>query len=133
MARIDKYDPKSGGFRAALAADQAATPGAIGDADGPLAVGLDVNGRVVPGAGNSGIKGVLVLTQNKVAGDIVDVMTDGELVECGGDAGTTYFGADADGAISDAGPAAGANGVQVGHTVEVGRLVVRTQTIQGAA
>lgn len=123
MARIDKYDPKSGGFRAALAADQASTPGAIGDADGPLAVGLDVNGRVVPGAGNSGIVGVLVLTQNKVAGDIVDVMTDGDLVEVGGTAGTVYTGADATGVISNTAPGAGQ--IRLGHTVEAGRLVVR--------
>lgn len=131
MARIDKYDPKSGGFRAALAANQAATPGAIGAADGPIGVGLDANGRVVPGAGNSGIKGVLVLTQDKVAGDVVDVMTDGELVECGGVAGTTYYSVDATGVIETTAPAVGANKTMVGHTVEAGRLVVRTHRVQG--
>lgn len=131
MARIDKYDPKSGGFRAALAADRAATPGAIGDADGPIGVGLDANGRVVAGAGNTGVVGVLVLTQNKVAGDIVDIMTDGELVEAGGTAGTTYYADGGTGALGTAAPAAGANGTRVGRTVEAGRLVVRVQTVQG--
>ena len=120
MARIDKYDPKSGGFRAALAAAQAATPGAVGDADGPIGVGLDVNGRVVPGAGQSGVVGVLVLTQDKVAGDIVDVMTDGDIVEFGGAAGTVYFAAAANGAISTTN-----TGTRVGHTVEANRLVCR--------
>lgn len=123
MARYDKYDPKAGGFRAALAADQEATPGAVGDADGPIAVGLDANGEVVPGAGNSGIVGILCLTQNKKAGDIVDVMTAGDVVEFGGDAGTAYFGASADGAI-----ATGAGDVYLGHTVEGQRLVVRVET-----
>jgi hypothetical protein len=96
LARYDKYEPKSGGFRAPLAADLAAN-----GSGNPIGVGLDVNGRVVPGAGQSGIKGVLTTTKAMVAGDIVDVMTDGEIVEFVGVAGTNYFAALADGVISD--------------------------------
>lgn len=114
--RIDKYDPKDGGFRAPLAADTAKNSSGNG-----IGVGLDSNGRVVAGAGNTGILGVLVLTSDRKAAEIVDVMTDGEMVEASGlTAGTTYYAAVADGVISTA-----ATGVRVGHTVEATRLVVR--------
>lgn len=56
-------------------------------------VGLDTSGRVVKGPGNTGIIGVIVLTKARKAGEIVDVMTSGEIVEFGetvGDAGTDY-------------------------------------------
>jgi len=122
MARYDKYDPKDGGFRAPLAADLDATS-TTGNGN-PLAVGLDVNGRVVAGAGQTGIVGVLITTKNMKAGDIVDVMTDGEIVEMAGvPAGTVLSGADADGVVDDTAPGAGQ--IRVGHTVEATRLVVR--------
>lgn len=131
MARIDKYDPVSGGFRANLAADYAGS-------ETPVGVGLDVNGRVVVGAGATGIVGVLCrpalnpqtpLLPMK-AGSPVDVMTHGELVEFAGVAGTTYYAA-ADGTINTTAPAAGANATKVGHTVEATRLVVRVERVQG--
>ena len=122
MARYDKYDPKDGGFRAALAADLDATS-ATG-AGNPIAVGLDVNGRVVAGAGQTGVVGVLVTTKNMKAGDIVDVMTDGEIVEMAGvAAGSVVTGGTADGAVDDV--AADATHIRLGHTVEATRLVVR--------
>lgn len=117
MARYDKYDPKAGGFRAPLAADFA-----VADIETVFGVGLDGQGRVVMGAGNTGIVGVLVLTQSKNAGDIVDVMTNGEITDAGLAAGTTYHSANADGAVSAVG---GAGTARVGHTVEADRLVVR--------
>lgn len=132
MARYDKYDPISGGFRAPLAADWA---GALGT---PVGVGLDANGRVVPGAGNTGIVGVLVIdgqvnsqgtrTNNKFAGDVVDVMTAGEIVDCTGlTAGTEYFAAAAAGALGTTN-----TDTKVGHTVEAQRLVVRCTGQTGA-
>lgn len=124
MARFDKYDPVGGGFRAPLAADFT-TPADLSVA---FAVGLDVNGRVVKGAGQTGIVGVLILTKRKYAGDIVDVMTGGEVVEfptvaAPGAAGTLYYGAVATGLISTTN-----TGVRLGHTVEGSRLVVRVTT-----
>lgn len=113
MGRYDKYDPVSGGFRAPLAADYTGS-------DTPIGVGLDVNGRVVPGAGNTGVVGVLIKTLDAYAGDIVDVMTDGEIVEAGLDAGTAYYAAAADGTLSTTN-----TDTPVGHTVEGDRLVVR--------
>ena len=115
MARYDKYDGKVGGFRAPLAADWGASR--VGVLTG---VGLDANGRIVPGDGNTGVKGVLVIDQPMAAGDIVDTMTDGEIVDCEGlSAGTGYFAA-ADGTVSDVN-----TGTYLGHTVEAQRLVVR--------
>jgi hypothetical protein len=124
MARIDKYDPVDGGFRAPLA-------GAWVGSATPKGVGLDANGRVVPGAGNSGIKGVLCKPDNGAAGDIVDVMTEGELVEFAGVAGTSYYAANADGVLDAVAPVAGVNKVTVGFTVEATRLVVRVKQVQG--
>lgn len=125
MARYDKYDPISGGFRAPLAANWA---GPLGT---PVGVGLDANGRVVPGAGNTGVLGVVVIdgqvnaqgtrSNVKMAGDVVDVMTDGEIVDCAGlTAGTVYFAAAADGVVSTTN-----TGTRLGSTVEAQRLVVR--------
>lgn len=136
MARFDKYDPISGGFRAPLAADWA---GALAT---PVGVGLDANGRVVPGAGNTGVVAVVVIdgqvnttggrTNNKFAGDVVDCMTDGEIVDCTGlVAGTSYYADGGTGALGAAGPAAGANAARVGNTVEAQRLVVRAARVQG--
>jgi len=116
MARYDKYEPKSGGFRAALAV-------ALTGQAAPRGVGLDVNGRVVVGAGTTGIQAVLVLPEDKAAGEVVDSMTDGEIVEFAGAAGTVYTAHTTTGVIS----AAAASGTQiaVGFTAEATRLIVR--------
>lgn len=132
MSRYDKYDPKVGGFRAALAADF--DPDLL---DHVVAVGLDTDGLVLTNgpdnSGTTGLIGVIVLTKARRAGDIVDVMTDGEIVEFGpndgtseagvdlGDAGTVYYG-HADGTVTATG---GVGSVRVGHTVAGQRLIVR--------
>lgn len=123
MPRIDKYEPKGGGFRAPLLADTAATTGNVGGANGPIGVGLDNQGRVVAGAGTTGVVGVLILAKARKAGDIVDVMTDGEIVEWGGAAGTFYTALTTTGVIGTA--AMDATHTRVGHTVEASRLVCR--------
>lgn len=115
MARIDKYDPVGGGFRAPLAADRAGS--AL-----PVGVGLDVNGRVVAGAGQSGIMGVLCKPDAAKAGDIVDIMKDGELVEFAGVAGTAYTANTTTGVVSSA--AVSGTQIKVGSTVEATRLIV---------
>ena len=129
MARYDKYDPISGGFRAPLNADWA-----VADYGVPIGVGLNATGRVVKGAGATGVLGVLVVdgrveagvvkSQPKKAGDIVDVMTDGEIVDVASlNAGTAYV------ANTTTGALATATGTYVGHTVEASRLVVRAQRV----
>lgn len=119
MANIDKYEPLTGGHRAALGV-------AIATADirKVLPVGLDANGRVVRGAGTTGIIGVVVVTKAKNVGDIVDVMQDGEIVEmdvnhAGITAGTRYYGSAA-GAITTTN-----TDKPLGWTVGATRLVVR--------
>lgn len=117
MARIDKYDPVDGGFRAPLAADRTG-------AAAPIGVGLDSNGRVVAGAGNTGIIAVVCKPDDAPAGTPMDCMTDGELVEFAGAAGTSYTANTTTGVISSAAPSA--TQVPIGFTVEATRLIVRT-------
>jgi len=121
VARYDKYEPYAGGFRAPLAV-------AVIKANGeePYAVGLNASGQVVLGAGNTGVIGLLITHGAKIAGDIVDVMTHGDVVEfaeTGGatpTAGTVYGGAATGGEVSATGA-----GKYIGSTVEADRLVVR--------
>lgn len=147
MPRYDKYDPFDGGFRAPLAADWPRVDAVGGVAYG---VGLNASGQIVKGAGNTGIMGVLVLTQAEqysavkhTAGSWVDVMTDGDIVEwattagVAGVAGTNYYCVAATGAIVAGGAAPAAGQVYIGTTVEVGtttgaRLVVRYVKIPAA-
>lgn len=120
MARYDKYDPIGGGFRAALAAIWAAAD------DVPIGVGLDATGKVVPGAGQTGVIGVCILVGfHKAAGDIVDIMKFGEIVELTGTpavAGTVATALTTTGVIGVT--PADATHVRVGHTVEASRLIV---------
>lgn len=116
--RYDKYDPISGGFRAPL--EEAI---ASADAGTLIAVGLNASGRVVVGGGQTGVKGVFVPDHAMAAGDIADVMTDGEIVDVTGlAAGTNYYGDAATGA-------AGVDNTDtyLGHTVEAERLVIRVR------
>lgn len=135
-ARFDKYDSKDGGFRAALSAALAHTPSneATNDVGKVWAVGLNASGQVVKGAGDSGVLGVIVPTRAMGAGEMVDVMTDGEIVNVtlhDGNAiaaGTTVHGVPASGILSET----ATGNVRLGFTVAEeagvtyrGRLVVR--------
>lgn len=147
-ARYDKYEPIAGGFRAPLAADL--TFDAAGHF-GPKAVSLNASGQVVVGtAAQSGCVGVLIknvpLYPNMgnipgavnaavpiggKAGNVVDIMTAGEIVSIPGlVAGTTYYAA-ADGSLTATPPVAGTNSTIIGFTVEADRLVVRVRSFQG--
>jgi hypothetical protein len=131
MARIDKYDPVSGGFRARLGFAPAA--GEVGDV---IAVSLDGTGKVVKGTATA-CDGVICLSSLLNNNDPVDVMTAGEIVDiAAGDnvtgfaAGATAFSAAA-GGVGVTAPGAGVNGVRIGKFVESWRLVVRVQQVQG--
>jgi hypothetical protein len=136
VSRYDKYDPKVGGYRAQLAANW---PDSL--VEHVVGVGHDAEGRLVVGSGVTGIKGVVVLTKARKAGEIVDVMTSGEIVEFGpndgtaeagvdfGDPATDYFAA-ADGDVTDTG---GVGAFYVGHTVSGQRLIVRFNSTAVAA
>lgn len=116
MARIDKTDSAIGVFRAPLNAAYTGAAAAIG-------VGLNSSGRVVVGAGQTGIVGIICSPYDKAAGDVIDVMTAGELVEFGGDPATVYTANTTTGVITD--DAASATQTPIGFTVEGDRLVVR--------
>jgi hypothetical protein len=122
MARIDKYDPIAGGFRAPL---NAAFTGSVT----PVGVGLNSSGRVVVGGGVTGIVGVVCSPSDHAAGEMIDVMTGGELVEFGGAAGTVYTADTTTGAVGNT--AASATKTKVGFTVEADRLIVRVSGIDG--
>lgn len=132
MSRYDKYDPISGGFRALLELDWIAA-----NLNKVVAVSLNASGRIiVGGAAVTDLVGVVVLTKLRKAREVVDVMTDGEIVEfalsngAAAAAGTQYFGL-ADGTYNSSAPAAGVNAFSLGRTIEATRLVVRTRRIQG--
>ena len=115
MSVIDKYDPISGGFRAQLNANYTTPEVALG-------VGLNASGRIVPGNSATGIKGVICMGRAMRAGEVIDAMTDGEIVEVPTiPGGTNVYAAAADGALTTT----AAGNTYVGHTVEAGRLVVR--------
>jgi hypothetical protein len=117
VARYDKYEPMSGGFRAPLNADWLEA-----DLNKVCPVSLNASGKVVKGtAGQSGFVGVLVLTKIRKANEVVDVMQDGEIVEMSGlAAGTQYY------ALANGEGVATTNTLpRVGWTVEATRLIVR--------
>lgn len=145
MARYDKYDPISGGFRAPLNADLPINS-STGEF-GPKAVSVNTTGRVVVGtAGVSGLAGLLVKNVPVIpagvgspgvpgsaavvnvygimgagAGDIVDVMTSGEIVDVTGfTAGVAVYAA-ANGDLT----ATATGNTKVGWMIDATRMVVR--------
>lgn len=145
MAKYDKYDPISGGFRAPLAADL--TLNSSGEF-GPKAVSVNNTGRVVVGTtGSTGLVGILVKNAARLpwgpntangngynaatpvgckAGDIVDVMTNGEIVDLAG-TGITGLAAGQPIYATAAGDLTNVVGTntKVGYTIEANRFVVR--------
>ena len=112
--RIDKYDPVDGGFRAPLNAAYTGSATAVG-------ASINSSGRCLPGAaGQTGFVGILCKPDDAAAGDVVDIMTHGEIVEAGLAAGTTYYLHATTGAIQTTRTI-----YYVGHTVEADRLIVR--------
>ena len=144
MARYDKYGPKTGGFRAPLAAAWNATSGPAGvtDLNRVIVVGLNASGQVIKATAAIAAVGILILSEAHAAGDIVDVMTAGEVFDLSAadiqgasapTAGTQYvLDTTASRLAAQAGvPTAGTNFFRVGTTVEAARLVVRCGLLQG--
>jgi len=118
LARYDKYDPISGGFRAIAGEDLAV---------GTYGVRLNSSGKVIKSGGTDGIDGVFVnpdgVAQRVIkTGEAVDVMTAGEIVGLSGlAAGTDYYATITTGAIT----ATATNNPKIGVTAEADRLIVR--------
>lgn len=126
MSRYDKYDPVSGGFRAKLAA-------AILTADvGKIqAVSINTSGQVViGGAAETAVSGVICPVRAMAVGDVIDVMTAGEIVEATKTGGTAFAAGDlvyAHGTTGGVGvvDAASASGKVIGRMIELNRMIVR--------
>lgn len=142
ISRYDKYGPLVGGFRAGVNAAWTATsgPGSVTDLFRVTGVQLNANGRLVRATTALAACGIVVIHGAKAAGEIVDVMTGGEVVELdaldiqGGTAptaGTAYYLDFTAGRLTATAPGAGINAFRVGYTVESTRLVVRTGLVQG--
>ena len=116
MARIDKTESAVGVVRAKNAAAVAEA-----DYDKIFGVGLNAQGRVVKGAGQSGVIGVTTWHRGiRKAGQVIDIFKLGDFVECAGlAAGTKYYADAATGVISTTN-----TGTYVGFTVEADRLVL---------
>ena len=132
MARFDKYNPVSGGFRARLGFAPVAAE--VGDV---IAVNLNATGQVIKAVAAADAEGVICLSSLLAQGDVVDVMTHGEIVDVGASdnvtgqsAGSVAY-AGANGAVNATAPGAGINGTRIGRFVEAWRLVVRVQKVQG--
>ena len=117
MARIDKIPPGSS-FRAKVAV---AWPSS--DKGKVYAVGLNASGKVVKGAGASGILGIYCPTGALAADEVIDVMKEGsELADfnflndgtTATIAATKYYGVPADGSIT----ATASGNTLIGITVE---------------
>lgn len=125
MSRFDKYEPRVGGFRGRLEAEWL-----LADVGIIRAVGLNANGRVVKGAGVTGVKGVVALGMQRGARHPIDVMTAGEVLDVADDeiaggalaAGQNIYVVAATGALTTA---ATGSLVYVGFMVEIDRLIVR--------
>jgi hypothetical protein len=145
-SRYDKYDGVNGGFRAPLNAAWTATSGPSGVTDLAriLCVGLNSSGNIVKAASVAACSGILVVNAAAAAGDIMDVMTSGEIVDIGVDdiqggvAATAgqklYFDATA-ARLTATAPGVGVNGFYVGQVAlapdgTATRLVVRCQAVQ---
>jgi hypothetical protein len=118
-------EPMGGSFRAPL---NAAIP--LADVGKILGVSINASGKAVYGAAAAiGIKGVICPVRAMAAGEIVDVMTDGEIVNATLNngtaltAGTDYY-ATATAGTGDITATLTSN-QYIGHTVELDRLVVR--------
>lgn len=149
MSRYDKYDPMVGGFRAPLAANFGYTSSlpdkSHADLSKLFAVALNASGQIVKfGSGATAFAGVMVLTRPMAAGEIVDTMTDGEVVDLadaeilGSDTlgtGQALY-ADVSVATGQLAATSAAGDFYVGRTVEMvnglARLVVRCNMIARA-
>jgi hypothetical protein len=87
LSRFDKYDPVSGGFRGRLnAAIAAADVGKI------FAVAVNGSNRVIRTAiaATADISGVICAVRPMAAGEMIDVMTAGEIEDATETAGTAF-------------------------------------------
>lgn len=122
MSRFDKYEPRVGGFRAKLNA-------AIVSTDVGKIQGVSINGTgrvVVGGAAETAITGVICPVRPMDAGEVIDVMTSGEIVDATMTAGTAFAaGALVYAHLSGAVDSTATAGKAIAKMVEATRMIVR--------
>jgi hypothetical protein len=105
-----------------------------------MCVALNASGQVIKATTVAAASGILIVhAVAAAAGDVIDVMTHGEVVEISGadmqggvapTAGQKLYMDTTASRLTSTAPGAGVNGFYVGQVVEVGRLVVRCQAVQ---
>jgi single-stranded DNA-specific DHH superfamily exonuclease len=97
-------------------------------------VALNGSGQIIRATTAAGCVGVIIVNSPMAIGEIVDVMTDGEIVELAAAdlqantapvIGTRYFFDATAGRLTATPPTTATVGFYVGTTIEAGRLVVR--------
>lgn len=137
MSRYDKYNGVCGGFRAPLAAAWNATtgPASVTDLGRILCIALNGSGQIIKAASAAACRGVVIVNQASIAGDVVDVMTAGQIVEVDGNdfqsgsvpaAGALVFYDTAASRLTTTPPTTATVSFQVGTMVEATRLVVNS-------
>jgi hypothetical protein len=134
MSRFDKYDPISGGFRAklklALSVSTALERERIFGVSVEAATGL-----LLLGGAATAIVGIINVRESKAAGEPVDVMTHGEIVDAfflndGTTAtvlGTVYYVDNVTGAITATTTSNKRIGVRLADSPDKGRINIRIQ------
>lgn len=143
MSRYDKYGPITGGSRGRLNAAWTATSGPSGTTDLFRVTGVALNGsgRVVKATTALGCIGVFIAHGAKAAGEVIDIMRNGEIVELAAldlqantapVVGTIYYVDLTNGLLTATAPGAGVNAAKVGYTTDdATRLVVNFEHVQG--
>ena len=132
MSRFDKYDPISGGFRGKLKLAFAVATAL--DKERIFGVSIEAaTGLVILGGASTAIRGIVNVREPKAAGDVVDIMTHGEIVDAfflndGSTAtvlGTVYYVDNVTGAITATSTSNKQIGVRVVDTPDKGRMIIR--------
>lgn len=121
--RYDKYDPVSGGFRAALnAAILSADVGKV------LGVSINTSGKVVVGgAAITDIVGVICPVRAMAANEVIDVMTSGEITDATYSGGGATAAGDRIFSATDGNTSTTNTGQLVGRVLNVGRMLIRSK------
>lgn len=120
--RFDKYGPVTGGFRAPLLAAIVTA-----DVNKIQAVSINASGLVVIGGpAETAVMGLICPHKVFAAGDMIDVMTAGEIVECSMTNGSPFTsGAIVWAHLAGTVDMTSTSGKAVGKMIELNRMIVR--------
>jgi hypothetical protein len=127
MSRYDLYDPVSGGFRAPLAV--AITSADIGKIQA-VSIAAGTGLVTIGGAAETAVSGVICAHKAFSAGDMIDVMTAGQITNATKTGGTAWAAGDivyAHGTTGGVGvvDAVATAGKVIGKVIELDRVIIR--------